>query len=63
MILCGCTLMEASGRKWVGLPARPYKKADGSDAWFQVVDFVDRSSKERFAAAALVAALEAYDAR
>jgi hypothetical protein len=61
MILRGCTLMESSGRRWVGLPARSYKKSDGSDAWFQVVDFADRSSRERFAAAALAAALETYD--
>jgi hypothetical protein len=62
MILRGCALMDSGGKKWVGLPSRPFKKSDGSDAWFQIVDFASRAAKDRFTAIALAAAMEAYDA-
>jgi hypothetical protein len=48
MILCGCTLHEREGRRWIGLPAKPYTKEDGSQSWVKIVDFVDRDKAKQF---------------
>jgi hypothetical protein len=48
MILCGCTLHEKEGRRWVGLPAKPYTKDDGSQSWVKIVDFADRDKAKQF---------------
>jgi hypothetical protein len=49
IILKGWALMGADGRKWIG-----------PGAWFCIVDFVDRSAKDRFVAAVLAAAMQEY---
>jgi hypothetical protein len=35
-----CTLHENNGKKWIGLPARPYQGQDGSTKWTPVVEFI-----------------------
>jgi hypothetical protein len=59
MILCGCTLHENSGKQWIGLPAKPYAKPDGSQSWVKIVDFVDRARADQFRDLVLPAVLEA----
>src|SRR5262249_58756785 len=60
MILRGCTLHCREGKNWIGYPARLYKKDDGSDAWANIVDFVDNKSKHSFSAEALPLVLAAF---
>ena len=59
LILCGATLQENSGKRWVGLPSSEYVKADGAKGHVNVVNFVNERTKERFYAEALAAAEEA----
>jgi hypothetical protein len=47
MILAGCTLHEKNGHHWVGLPAKPYLK-DGVQTWAPIIDFRDKTTRERF---------------
>jgi hypothetical protein len=60
MILCRCALHTKTDRWWVGLPAKPYTTADGSGKWAALVDFRYKATRDKFQAAATVAAREAY---
>jgi hypothetical protein len=55
LVLRGCSVHLSRGRWWVGMPARPFKSADGADAWSPVVDFADTRSRRRFQQVALAA--------
>jgi hypothetical protein len=48
MRLCGCTLHTKNGHWWIGLPAKPYTKEDGSQSWCRIVDFREKATHERF---------------
>jgi hypothetical protein len=48
MILCGCTLHEKGDSPWVGLPAKPYTKDDGSQSWVKIVDFANSAKAAQF---------------
>jgi hypothetical protein len=61
LVLRGCTLHLSHGKHWVGLPAKPFKGADGTDTWANIVDFADKATKDRFQKQATAAALAAYD--
>jgi len=43
-----CSLHAKDGRFWVGLPARPYDKEDGSQGWAYIVRWVDKKVYEHF---------------
>ena len=45
MILKECVLCEKDSKQWIGWPAKPYDKRDGTKAWTNIVDFVDNKSK------------------
>jgi len=45
MILRDCMLCEKDGKRWIGWPAKPYEKQDGSKSLSNIVDFVDNKSK------------------
>jgi hypothetical protein len=56
MIYRNCAYFERpSGTRWVSTPAQKYSKADNSTGWVNLVDFVDRPTRDRFQAAALAA--------
>lgn len=57
--LNGCTLMEKDGKRWVGLPAREWSKADGSKSWTPMVEVPDRDARDRFNAAIVPLAAKA----
>jgi hypothetical protein len=59
LVLRGCTLHLSHGKHWVGLPAKPYTAADGGATWAAIVDFKDKSVRDRFQKAATAAALAA----
>jgi hypothetical protein len=37
-----CTVHEANGKRWVGLPAKPYQDKDGSTKYSYIVSFPDK---------------------
>lgn len=53
------TLHEKNGKKWVGLPSRPYQDEAGETKYVYIVKFVDREKSDQFEVAALKA-LDAY---
>jgi hypothetical protein len=52
-------LHEKNGRRWLSMPARQFKRDDGSVGWTPMVEFADDAARARFQASAL-AALDAY---
>jgi hypothetical protein len=61
MILAGCQLHEKDNKYWVGLPAKPYTKDDGSQSWVKFVDFADRERAKQFQDLVLPAVLAAFE--
>jgi hypothetical protein len=61
LILRGCTLHEKNGRRWVGLPAKPYGTDTGAQSWAAIVDFRDKRTAARFQELATAAAVAAYE--
>jgi hypothetical protein len=61
LILRGCQLHESHGKRWVGVPARSYEAADGTQSWARIVDFRDRRASVRFQEMATAAAVAAYE--
>lgn len=55
MILNECTLHIKSASRWIGLPARPYEKQDGTRGWQPVIEIPDRNARDKFQRAALAA--------
>jgi hypothetical protein len=60
-----CTVMEASGRRWIGLPGKPQITAektvrvvDGKAQYVAIVEWTSRERADAFKAAALAALLE-----
>ena|SRR5690242_21913750 len=48
-------LHERDGQRWIGLPGKPFTKADGSISYANIIDFDSRETKQRFQDAALCA--------
>lgn len=48
-------LNEKDGKRWIGLPAKPYQKQDGSTGWQPLLSFYDRGMENKFRSAALKA--------
>ena len=48
MILKNITWHQRDDKEWIGLPAREYKKDDGSTGYANVVDFVDKTTYWKF---------------
>jgi hypothetical protein len=61
LVLCGCQLHQSHGRHWVGMPARPYAKPDGSQSWIKIVDFRDKATGHRFQQVIVPLAVEAFE--
>jgi len=55
MEIQGATLNEKDGKRWIGLPAKPYQKQDGSTGWQPLLSFYDRGMEGKFRSAALKA--------
>jgi hypothetical protein len=60
LILRCCTLHEKNGRRWVGLPAKPYTANDGGQTWAAIVDFRDKQASSRFQELITPLAVEAW---
>jgi hypothetical protein len=48
-------LHEANGKRWIGLPARAYTDASGQQTYCRIVEFVDRTTADKFRDAVLSA--------
>ncbi len=49
------TMHEKNGRRWISMPARPFKKEDGTESWMPVIKLPDPKRWEAFQAAVLKA--------
>ena len=54
-----CSLHEKNGRRWINLPAKPFKKSDNTTGWINIVSFPDKDIYYRFQQEAL-SALDSY---
>jgi hypothetical protein len=61
LILVGCQLHESHGKYWVGMPARPWTKPDGTQSYVKIVDFVDKATAARFQQTIAPLAVAAYE--
>jgi hypothetical protein len=68
MILRGCTYHERNGKFWIGWPAKPCVRSDGTPytvdgkpQWSAIVDFVDAPTKWRLQDEVLPLVKEALD--
>lgn len=48
MLLKNLTWHQKGDKEWIGLPAREYKKEDGTKGYANVVDFVDKTTYWKF---------------
>lgn len=58
MTFCGCPAFEKSGRRWLTMPSKTFRKSDGKNGYELIVKITDRSKADwfsRMAIAALVA--------
>jgi hypothetical protein len=46
---------QQNDSRWIGMPARPWQKSDGSTAYVQIIEFRDKAAKDRFQSLALAA--------
>jgi DNA-binding cell septation regulator SpoVG len=59
LVIHNCHLLEAGGRRWVGLPARRFPTADGKVHYEPILEFTTRKAHRNFKHAALEV-VEAY---
>jgi hypothetical protein len=55
LILREVCLHEKNGKRWTSMPARPYKRPDGANAWQPLVEFADEATRTHFQEFALKA--------
>ena len=41
-------LHKQNGKRWLQLPAKPYKKPDGSQGWSYILDFYEKARFNQF---------------
>jgi hypothetical protein len=59
VVIHNCQLLEAGGRRWVGLPARCFCSADGKVRYEPIIEFATRKAHRNFNRSALEV-VEAY---
>jgi len=59
VVIHDCQLLEAGGRRWVGLPSRRFLMADGRAHYEPIIEFATRKAHRNFARTALEV-VEAY---
>lgn len=53
------TVHQKNGQRWLGMPAKQYKKEDGETAWVPLIRMADKEKWEAFQKAVL-AALDSF---
>ena len=59
VVIHNCPLLEAGGRRWVGLPSRRYLTADSKVHYEPIIEFATRKAHRNFERTALEV-VEAY---
>lgn len=60
LIIRGAMLFEKNGKRWVGFPSKEWTKADGTKGYSPLLEFADRDVSDKFQAAVLPLALQAF---
>jgi DNA-binding cell septation regulator SpoVG len=55
LVIHNCQLIEAGGRRWVGLPSRRFLQADGKVHYEPIIEFTTRKAHRNFERTALEA--------
>jgi hypothetical protein len=50
-----CTVHEKNGKRWIGLPGKPWIKSDGTTGYVSILDFASEETKNRWQRLALAA--------
>jgi hypothetical protein len=61
LIVRGAMLFEKAGKRWVGFPSKEWVKADGTKSYSPLLEFTSREIADKFQAAVLPLAEEAFD--
>ena len=48
-----CSLHRKDGKKWIGLPSKPYKDSDGNEKYSYIVKFYEKDKWDTFQKAVL----------
>jgi DNA-binding cell septation regulator SpoVG len=48
LVIHGCSLHQKDRSRWVGMPAKQLRKADGSTAWIPIIEFESREAADEF---------------
>jgi hypothetical protein len=51
----GCMLLESDGKRWIGLPGKPYTDASGQKTYARIIDFSSSTIRDKFRDAVLMA--------
>jgi hypothetical protein len=54
MLIKGCTLHSKNGKRWIGLPGKPYTDKEGNTQWENVLQIPDRDASDSFRDEALL---------
>jgi hypothetical protein len=55
LVIKECSLHERDGRRWVGLPGKPYTAKDGQTSYVNIIDFGTKQARTQFQELALKA--------
>jgi DNA-binding cell septation regulator SpoVG len=55
LVIHNCMLHEKDGKRWIALPSRQYKNAEGSPTYTPLIEFATKDARQRFQEAALKA--------
>jgi hypothetical protein len=53
LVLHDLMLHESNGKRWIGLPGKPYTDASGKETYAKIIDFATRAVADRFRDAVL----------
>jgi hypothetical protein len=55
LVLKEVSLHQRESNRWIGLPAKPWTRADGTTGWTPMVEFKDQATRQAFQVLALAA--------
>jgi hypothetical protein len=61
LIVRGAMLFEKNGKRWINFPSKEWLKADGTKAYFPLLEFASREIADRFQAQVLPLAEAAFE--
>jgi hypothetical protein len=58
LVIRDCSLHEREGKRWIGLPRKPWSKSDGTTGYEPIVDFATDEARLSFQLCAVAAVLK-----